>query len=193
MCISLTTQNIYEFYSFFLLLFFFFFSLRYWARIIKKTFFNIASLYQTWCNSHVMASFEQWNLSCRSSHGYQADPNRTSTSLRQTRRGSLQWKCKNCISRKWRRREETLLLFFFMRPMSLMLEAKLLFFHPETSPADLWRVAKRLATLYIFLSFIFFLFFRWWNRTRRLSFPLPVSQKTKNLMMHLHDSAPNEV
>jgi hypothetical protein len=97
-------------------------------------------------------------------------------------------KCrKNCISRKWRRREETLLLFFFMRPMTLMLDATLFFHHPETSPAPKEMLSN---------VAIFFLLLRWWllkwntrrRRSLHFSFALPVSQKTKNPMMH-HDGS----
>ena len=95
---------------------------------------------------------------------------------------------KNCISRKWRRREETLLLFFFMRPMTLMLDANFFSFphRPETSP-------ECLATLNIFHIEGGLLILEMEHTSIFFSYnllPLPVSQKTKNLMMHhLHGSA----
>lgn len=138
MCISLTSLEIFTVLR-----------LRYWARIVK-------SLLTTWCNIFFCLLLRELQLWPRM--GQFSDHNflfrARDMNLNETRIAWApleKWSAKKCILRKWRRREvETLLLFFFMRPMSLMLDAisrfcfsLLVFLFDSQSwnvtKADLWR------------------------------------------------------
>lgn len=106
-------------------------------------------------------------------------------------------------SEKMEASAETLLLFFFMRPVSLMLEMAKCSVLKRQQPSFVER-REVLSNVVSFVSFFFSLifvsfsplffflsayFFGGGSRNgTHVSTHLPVSQKTKNLMMHLHRS-----